>query len=80
MENDLNVLALIKGNEHYIYIYDEPSRPLVIDDFREAAADPDLSFTWFDAMVLTKRAREQASEEAKVMDGDVLPKMEWKQR
>ena len=64
MTDDLNVLALIKGVEHYIFVYDEASRPQVIEDFRDMAADPDLNLSWFDAMVLTKKAREQASVEA----------------
>jgi hypothetical protein len=63
LANDLNVLALIKGAEHYIFVYDEASRPQVIEDFRDMAADPDLDLSWFDAMVLTKKAREQASVE-----------------
>ena len=33
--------------------------PKLIDAFRDQAADPDLSLNWFDAMVLTKKAREQ---------------------
>jgi hypothetical protein len=68
LANDLNVLALIKGAEHYIFVYDEASRPQVIEDFRNMAADPDLDLSWFDAMVLTKKAREQASIDAAPMD------------
>jgi len=57
---ELNVLALLKGTERYVFVYDDPSRPLLIDAFRDQAADPRLSFNWFDAAVLTDRAREQA--------------------
>ena len=64
MANELNVLALVKGPEHYIFIYDDNSRPHVIDTFRDQAADPGLSLNWFDAMVLTTKAREQADMEA----------------
>jgi hypothetical protein len=56
---ELNVLALIKGNERYIYVYDDESRPDLIDALRNQAADPRLSFSWFDAAVLTEKAREQ---------------------
>ena len=56
---ELNVLALLKGNERYLFIYDDESRPLLIDTFRDQAADPRLSLNWFDAAVLTDRAREQ---------------------
>lgn len=64
MSNEVNVLALIKGDEHYVYVYDEDSRPQVIDTFRDQAADPGLSLNWFDAMVLTTKAREQQDMEA----------------
>jgi hypothetical protein len=55
-------LALIKGNERYVFVYDDSSRQPLIDAFRDQAADPRLSFTWFDAAVLTEKAREQARE------------------
>lgn len=59
MPQEFNVLALVKGQERYIFIYDDDSRPQLIDAFRDQAADPELSLNWFDAMVLTKKAREQ---------------------
>ena len=59
---ELNVLALLKGTERYVFIYDDESRPLLIDAFRDQAADPRLSFNWFDAAVLTDRAREQGNQ------------------
>ena len=57
---EFNVLALIKGADRYIFVYDDNSRQQVIDTFRDQAADPDLSLTWFDAVVLTNKAKEQA--------------------
>jgi hypothetical protein len=59
VRQELNVLALIKGNERYIYVYDDESRRPLIDAFRDQAASPHLSFTWFDAAVMTEKAREQ---------------------
>jgi hypothetical protein len=60
MANEFNVLALIKGDERYVYLYDDASRGRLLDAFRDQAADPEMSLTWFDALVLTKKAREQA--------------------
>ena len=60
MRRELNVLALIKGTERYVFVYDDGSRQALIDALRDQAADPALSFTWFDAAVLTDKAREQA--------------------
>jgi hypothetical protein len=65
VRRELNVLALIKGDERYIYVYDDASRSALIDALRDQAADPRLSFNWFDAAVLTDKAREQAREGAK---------------
>jgi hypothetical protein len=59
--NEFNVLALLKGDERYIYIYDDASRPELIDAFRDQAADPAVNFSWFDAAVLTDKARQQAA-------------------
>jgi hypothetical protein len=60
VRREFNVLALIKGNERYVFVYDDDSRQTLIDAFRDQAADPQLSLTWFDAAVLTEKAREQA--------------------
>ena len=59
LTHELNVLALIKGQERYIFVYDDESREELIDAFRNQAADPNVSLNWFDALVLTRKAREQ---------------------
>jgi hypothetical protein len=64
LPQEFNVLALVKGQERYIFVYDDDSRHQLIDTFRDLAADPNLSLNWFDAMVLTKKAREQQQETA----------------
>jgi hypothetical protein len=56
-----NVLALIKGEERYVYVYDDASRSPLLETFRAQAADRELSLNWFDAAVLTQKAREQAA-------------------
>jgi hypothetical protein len=60
VSRELNVLALVKGSERFIFVYDDDSRLALLDAFRDHAADPALSFTWFDAAVMTEKAREQA--------------------
>lgn len=60
MRREFNVLALIKGNERYVFVYDDEAHEPLLDALRDQAADPQLSFTWFDAAVLTEKAREQA--------------------
>jgi hypothetical protein len=67
---EFNVIALIKGGERYVYVYDDASHEPLLDCFEAQAADPALSLNWFDAAVLARKAREQAvatqSEEAPV--------------
>jgi hypothetical protein len=68
---ELNVLALVKGSERYVYVYDDDSRPDLLEHFRAQAADPALSLNWFDAAVLAQKAREQA--ETSVADAPGSP-------
>ena len=56
---EFNVIALIKGEERYVYVYDDDSRQPLLDCFEVQAADPALSLNWFDAAVLARKAREQ---------------------
>jgi len=57
---EFNILALIKGDERFVFVYDDESRAELIDALRDQAADPRLTLSWFDAAVLTEKAREQA--------------------
>jgi len=70
VHREFNVLALLKGNERYVFVYDDESREQLLGAFRDQAADPRLSFTWFDAHLLTDKAREQARQAADA-DGDL---------
>lgn len=59
MRREYNVLALVKGQERYVFVYDDVSHDQLIDVFRQWASRPELRFTWFDAAVLTDKARQQ---------------------
>jgi hypothetical protein len=56
---EFNILALIKGEERFVFVYDDESRAELIDALRDQAADPRITLNWFDAAVLTEKAREQ---------------------
>jgi hypothetical protein len=60
MGQEYNILALVKGAERYVYVYDDDSRPGLLETFRSQAADAALSLNWFDAAVLAQKAREHA--------------------
>lgn len=59
---DVNVLALLKGAERFVFLYSDDTRDDVIAAVRDLAADPRVSLNWFDAAVLTERARQQTSQ------------------
>lgn len=62
MRHELSVLALIRGQERFVYVYDDNSREDLIEAIRAQAADPAVHLSWYDAAVLVERARQQAEE------------------
>ena len=52
MSQDINVLALVKGAERYVFLYDDASRAETLRTLGRYASNPELSFTWYDAAVL----------------------------
>ena len=58
----INVLALIKGEERYVFLYDDRSTDQILQTLGRYAADPELSFSWYDAAVLSQRVRKLHAE------------------
>jgi hypothetical protein len=65
---DINVLALVKGEERYIFLFDDDHRAEALRTLGRYASNPELSFSWYDAAVLSQRIRQtaQAVEEAEL--------------
>ncbi len=63
VRREFNILALVKGEERFVYVYDDDSRAVLMNVLRDHAADPDLKLSWFDAAVLVDKIREQARTE-----------------
>jgi hypothetical protein len=57
---ELNVLVLIKDRERYVFAYDDAHRAEMFRTLGRFASDPELSLTWFDAAMLSSKARERA--------------------
>ncbi len=57
MNDDINVLALVKGRERYIFLYDDTQRAETLRALGRYASDPELSFSWYDAAVLSQKVR-----------------------
>ena len=60
---DINVLALVKGEERYIFLYDDQHRSEALRTLGRFASNPELSFSWYDAAVLSQRIRQTALEQ-----------------
>ena len=60
MSEDINVLALIKGAERYVFLYDDSSRAETLRVLGRYASNPELSFTWYDAAVLSQKIRQES--------------------
>lgn len=72
METEVNVLALVKGEEKFIFLFDDENKDETLRQLARFAANPDLDFSWYDAAMLSRKIREtvmtekdewQASEE-----------------
>lgn len=57
MERGINVVALVKDEERYIFLYDNDSTPALLQTLGRFAGNPQLSFSWYDAAVLSQRVR-----------------------
>ncbi|MDA1016968.1 MAG: hypothetical protein O3A00_21235 [Planctomycetota bacterium] len=74
MSQGVNVLALVKDSERYVFLYDEDSSEELLQTLGRYASDKDLSFTWYDAAVLSQRVRRlrrEAELESPSLDDDL---------
>lgn len=62
MKRTTNVIALVKNGERYVFLYDDASGDALLRQFGRHASDPSLSFTWYDAAVLSQRVRKLREE------------------
>ncbi|MEI6686835.1 MAG: hypothetical protein WCN64_11895 [Planctomycetota bacterium] len=56
---DFHVLALVKGEHQFVYIFDEMGWDDLVETLCQQAEDPDIEFSWFDAALLSHRAKTQ---------------------
>lgn len=69
MSKDINVVALVKGEERYIFLFNDQQKSQTLRTLGRYASNPELSFSWYDAAVLSQKVRNAARAESK---GDVL--------
>ena len=58
MARDINVLALMKGEDRYVFLFDDEHRGDTLRTLGRFASNPDLNFTWYDAAVLSQKVRQ----------------------
>ena len=59
----LNVLHLFTDADKYIYVFDDHNRDATLRQIARDAANPELSLSWYDAAVLSKKVRETQTQE-----------------
>lgn len=57
---ETNVLALVKGKERYVFLFDDDHRTEALRVLGRFASNRELSFTWYDAAVLSQKIRQTA--------------------
>mgnify|MGYP001316314922 CR=1 FL=1 len=58
MDSEINVLALVKGEERFIFLFDDANRDGTLRQLAQFAADPEIDFSWYDAATLSRKIRD----------------------
>ena len=58
MNDDINVLALVKGSNRYVFLYQDNQAAETLRTLGRFASDPSLNFNWYDAAVLSQKVRQ----------------------
>lgn len=57
MSKDVNVVALVKGEERYIFLFNDQRKGELLRTLGKYASNSDLEFSWYDAAVLSQKVR-----------------------
>ena len=57
VSQDINVVALVKGEERYIFLFNDSQKGETLRTLGRYASDSKLSFSWYDAAVLSQKVR-----------------------
>lgn len=70
LDKEVNVLALVKGEERFIFLFDDENRDETLRQLARFAADPELDFSWYDAAMLSRKIRDACPTEEDVLAND----------
>lgn len=54
---NVSISALVKGEERYIFLFDDTHKTDLVQTFGRFAANPELSFDWEDATKLARQVK-----------------------
>lgn len=57
MAKSVNVLALVRDEHRFVFLYDDNSVETMLATLSQYASDPELDFTWYDAAMMAQRVR-----------------------
>ncbi len=57
MTNSVNVLAMVRDEHRFVFLYDDQSVDTVLTTLSQYAVDPELTFTWHDAALMAQRVK-----------------------
>ena len=57
MSEDIHVVAIVKGEERYVFLFDDKTRAETLRTLGRYASSSELSFSWYDAAVLSQKIR-----------------------
>lgn len=73
MDTEINVLALVKGNERFVFLFDDANRDATLRQLAHFAADPEIDFSWYDAATLSRKIRDAVPQDE---DGSIAESSE----
>lgn len=73
----MNLVVLKKGHETYAFLFDDAHREDTICQLGRFAADPDLSFQWYDAAVVSQRIRHMPATNATAIHHEERTRNHW---
>ena len=74
MSKDVNVVALVKGEERYIFLFNDKRKGELLRTLGKYASNSELAFSWYDAAVLSQKVRKASQQPPAPVD---FPKLEY---
>lgn len=55
--DDLHMIVIVKGEERYVFMFTPAKRDMALRQIGAWASNPELSFSWYDAAIVSQRVR-----------------------